>query len=93
MSGDNSWREMNVDGLINAIGPLLSQRDGDGWRYALQARADHANPLGVIHGGTLMTLLDQTATLSAMWLGGEKAMLSVQMNTRFFAAAKVGDFS
>ncbi len=92
MSGRDGWREMNIDGLINAIGPLLSRRDGEGWRYALEARPEHANPLGVIHGGTLMTLLDQTATLSAMWLSGEKAMLSVQMNTRFFASAKVGDF-
>lgn len=90
-SGKDGWREMKLEGLMGTIGPLLARRDGDSWRYGLKAREMHANPIGVIHGGTLMTLLDQTATLTAVWLTGEKAMLSVQMSTRFLASAKVGD--
>lgn len=88
-SGD--WRELKLGGLMGRIGPLLARRYGDSWRYALRTGEEHGNPIGVIHGGTLMTLLDQTATLIALWLTGEKAVLTVQMDTRFLASAKVGD--
>jgi uncharacterized protein (TIGR00369 family) len=85
------WREMKTIGLMERIGPLLARRDGEAWRYGLRTDAQHGNPIGVIHGGTLMTLLDQIATLAAVWLTGEKAVMTVQMDTRFLAAAKVGD--
>jgi len=86
-----AWREMKFGGLIGTIGPLLARRDGDSWRYGLRTGAAHANPIGVIHGGTLMTLLDQTATLVAVWLTGEKAVMTVQLDTRFLAPAQVGE--
>lgn len=85
------WREMKLTGLMGEIGPLLARREGESWRYGLRTREAHGNPIGVIHGGTLMTLLDQTATLIAVWLTGEKALMTMQMDTRFLAAAKVGD--
>jgi uncharacterized protein (TIGR00369 family) len=88
-SGD--WRELKLGGLMGRIGPLLARRHGDSWRYGLRTGDEHANPIGVIHGGTLMSLLDQTATLIALWLTGEKAMLTVQMDTRFLASAQVGE--
>jgi uncharacterized protein (TIGR00369 family) len=90
-SRSDGWREMKSGGLMGAIGPLLARREGDSWRYGLKTREIHSNPIGVIHGGTLMTLLDQTATLTAVWLTGEKAMLSVQISTRFLSPAKAGD--
>lgn len=85
------WREMKIGGLVGHLGPLLARRHGEGWRYGLRTREAHANPIGVIHGGTLMTLLDQTSTLIALWLTGQKSVMTVQMDTRFLAAAKVGD--
>jgi uncharacterized protein (TIGR00369 family) len=87
----DGWREMKIGGLIGAIGPLLAQRSGESWRYGLRTAEMHANPLGVIHGGTLTTLLDQTATLIALWLTGQKAVMTVQMDTRFLTPARVGD--
>ncbi|WP_428310568.1 PaaI family thioesterase [Hydrocarboniphaga sp.] len=86
-----SWRELKTIGLMQRIGPLLARRDGDSWRYGLRTGPEHGNPIGVIHGGTLMALLDQTATLIGVWLTGEKAMVTVQMDTRFLDAGRVGD--
>lgn len=88
---ENEWREMPLGGIIGELGPLLARREGDSWCYGLQTREVHANPIGVIHGGLLMTLLDQTATLIAVWLTGEKAVMTLQMDTRFMAPARVGD--
>lgn len=85
------WREMKLTGLMGEIGPLLARRDGESWCYGLATREAHGNPIGVIHGGTLMTLLDQAATLIAMWVTGDKAFMTMQMDTRFLAAAQVGD--
>lgn len=85
------WREMKLGGLIGRIGPLLARRQGDSWCYGLRTSEAHGNPIGVIHGGTLMTLLDQTATLIAVFVTGEKAVMTVQLDTRFLGPAKVGD--
>ena len=82
---------MRIGGLIGEIGPLLSRREGASWRYALRTREAHGNAIGVIHGGTLMTLLDQTATLAALWSTGSKTLVTVQMDTRFLSSARVGE--
>lgn len=80
-----------MTGLMGHLGPLLARRDGESWRYGLRTTEMHGNPIGVIHGGTLMTMLDQTATMIALWTTGEKAVLTVQMDTRFLSSARVGD--
>ena len=82
---------MRIGGLIGEIGPLLARRQGEGWQYALRTHGAHANTLGVIHGGTLMTLLDQTATLVALWVTDSKGVVTVQMDTRFLSAARAGE--
>lgn len=38
-----------------------------------------------------MALLDQTATLAALWLTGSKAIVTVQMDTRFLSPVRVGE--
>ena len=91
-STPGDWRELKkMTGLMGQLGPLLARRDGESWRYGLRTTEMHGNPIGVIHGGTLMTMLDQTATMIALWITGEKAVLTVQMDTRFLAAGRVGD--
>lgn len=86
------WRELKkMPGLMGHIGPLLAKREGESWRYGLRTTEVHGNPIGVIHGGSLMAMLDQTATMIAIWITGEKAVLTVQMDTRFLAAARIGD--
>lgn len=88
----SDWRELKkLPGLMGHIGPLLAKREGESWRYGLQTTEMHGNPIGIIHGGTLMAMLDQTATMIAIWITGEKAVLTVQMDTRFLAEARIGD--
>ncbi|RAI02439.1 PaaI family thioesterase [Acuticoccus sediminis] len=85
------WKAMEFPGLIGRLGPLLSQRNGDGWRYGLVVEPMHTNVLGIVHGGTLMTLLDQTATLEAVWRTRERSIVTISMTTRFLGAGRLGD--
>lgn len=85
------WRPMNLKGLVERIGPVLSQRAGDGWRYGLVMGEAHVNALGIVHGGTLMTLLDHTGAMSAVWYTKARSIITVSLNTRFLGVARVGD--
>lgn len=82
---------MKIGGLWETIGPLLAKREGQGWVYGLQTSGRHANPVGLVHGGTLMALLDHTMTLVAYALNDKTPALTVQMENRFLNAARPGD--
>lgn len=86
-----SWRPMKIGGLWSSIGPLLARRDGDGWRYAVQAGEAHANPIGLVHGGALAALLDHAMSLTAYAACDRQPAVTIQMETRFLAAARPGE--
>ncbi|MCP1337038.1 PaaI family thioesterase [Futiania mangrovi] len=86
------WRAMKVAGLWESLGPLLAKREGTGWIYGVQSDSRHANPLGLVHGGTLMALLDHTATLVAYHQLDRQTAVTVQQDTRFMVPARAGDF-
>lgn len=86
------WKAMTIPGLVGLLGPLLSQRDGDSWRYALQTDERHANPIGLVHGGTLATLADHAMSMIAWSAAGRQSVVTVHMDTTFLSAAKPGDF-
>ncbi len=87
----DGWKAMKIGGLWAAIGPLLARRDGDSWRYGLQTDERHANPVGLIHGGTLTALMDHAMTLIAVTANDRQPAVTVQMETRFLSAARPGD--
>lgn len=87
------WKPINVKGFINEIGPLLRPLErGEEEVYAMQAEARHLNPLGLVHGGVLTSLLDQAVALVAWNACDRKPTVTVQMDTRFLGAARAGDF-
>ncbi|WP_417722557.1 PaaI family thioesterase [Salipiger sp.] len=85
------WKALRLGGMWDSLGPVLAQRGEAGWRYALATGPVHANPLGVIHGGVVMALLDHTMTLVAFDAAGRVPCVTVQMDTRFFASARPGE--
>ncbi len=78
------------------IGPLLraeaTDEAGAGPVYALQTSALHQNPIGLVHGGVLTSLLDQAIAIVAWTAADRRPTVTVQMDTRFLAAARAGDF-
>lgn len=94
MSGQTQadWKPLKSVGLMAAIGPLLAQRSEDTWRYGLQTGPQHANAIGVIHGGTLTALVDQVMSLVAWEAVERRPVVTVHMDTTFLSSAKPGDF-
>ena len=88
---ENGWKALKAGGFMARIGPLLSARQDDGsFVYALETGEDHANALGLIHGGVITGLVDQTIALVAWHAAGKAPVVTVQMETRFVESAKPG---
>ncbi len=87
----DGWKPMKIGGLWDTIGPLLSRKDGDGWRYGLQTDDRHANVLGLIHGGTVTSLADHAMTLVAYAACERQPAVTVQMETRILGSARPGE--
>ena len=86
------WKALKSIGLMEAIGPLLSRRIGSDWRYGLQAGPQHANAIGLIHGGTLAALVDQVMSMVAWHAVDRQPVVTIHMDTTFVNAASPGDF-
>lgn len=87
------WKELKDHGFIGLIGPILRATAPDkNHIYALQTTDKHGNYYGIVHGGVLTSLLDQVIAITAWKSAGRAPTVTVQMDTRFLGAAKVGDF-
>jgi uncharacterized protein (TIGR00369 family) len=86
------WKLLNTEGFISTIGPLWSRQIDETWEYGLHVEAHHENPLGIAHGGMLMTFMDQAISMIAWDAAGRKPCATVQLDTHFLSPAKAGDF-
>ncbi|MFA5520864.1 MAG: PaaI family thioesterase [Castellaniella sp.] len=88
---ESGWREHQLPGLMGELGPLLSKKTENGWLYGLRAGKSHLNAAGIVHGGTVSTLLDH-AFSAVCWHACDKhPCLTVQLNVNFLAPALEGD--
>ncbi|MBV9813095.1 MAG: PaaI family thioesterase, partial [Acetobacteraceae bacterium] len=53
------WTEHRVPGFSVHVGPFLTREIDGERRFAFRAEEHHLNGNGVVHGGMLMTFLDQ----------------------------------
>lgn len=74
------------------IGPLYFKRDGETYSYGFLAEEAHANGNGVIHGGMLMSFLDEALGQIVWRLIGKKRCATISLNCDFVAASKPGDW-
>ncbi len=62
-------------------------------RIALDIEPRHLNRNGVLHGGVLMTLLDEAGALSGVWCsvpGNRRSSVTVDLNCHFTAPSRSG---
>jgi acyl-coenzyme A thioesterase PaaI-like protein len=90
LQGDG-WTITDDDGFINLVGPLWRRMDGAAPEYAIVGQDKHRNRRGVVQGGLLMTLADRTCGMTARFVSGAETMATVQMDTHFVDAARIGD--
>jgi acyl-coenzyme A thioesterase PaaI-like protein len=87
----DGWTIVETTGFVHLIGPLW-QRLADGeHEYALVAQDKHHNRRGLVQGGVLMTFADRTCGMTARYVSGKPTLATVQMDTHFVEAGKIGE--
>ncbi len=88
---ESDWKAHRSTGLMEQLGPLLSQHNGAQTVYALRMDERHVNPAGLVHGGTLMTLADHALSIAA-WEHSERRTpcVTVQFDMHFLNACHQG---
>ena len=87
----DGWRIMDDDGFINLVGPLWHRIVDGAHEYAIVGQDKHRNRRGVVQGGVLMTLADRSCGMGARAASGAESLATVQMDTYFVDAARIGD--
>ncbi|MGE0714286.1 MAG: PaaI family thioesterase [Alphaproteobacteria bacterium] len=88
----HGWKQRNVRGFSELVGPFWTRRDEQGWAYGFLAGDRHVNPSGVVHGGMLMTLADQALSITVWEAAERRPCVTVQLDTHFLSPVRPGDF-
>jgi len=88
----DGWRARSLPGFIGLVGPLWTKKQGDAWLYGLLTEAKHANPAGIVHGGTLTTLFDHALSAIAWQANERRPCVTVALDVAFLAPVQPGDF-
>ncbi|MCC7273609.1 MAG: PaaI family thioesterase [Alphaproteobacteria bacterium] len=86
------WKQRAAHGFSELVGPFWARREDEGWAYGFVAEPKHVNPRGVVHGGMLMTLVDQALSIIVWEAAQRRSCATIQLDTHFVAAVKPGDF-
>jgi len=88
----DGWSIHADEGFIEHVGPIWERRDADGMRYAFVADPRHANLLGVIQGGMLMTFADRALGLRAWEAAEGTPCVTIQFEMQFLSSGRIGEF-
>lgn len=88
----SGWRERKLPGFAGLVGPLWMRKEEALWAYGLLATPEHTNPVGLVHGGLLTTLMDYALGAIAWEAVDRRACVTVQLDTHFVSAARPGQF-
>ena len=89
----HGWKLLPSGGGFSELtGDMWSKRDGDYWRYGLIAGPQHLNRMGNVHGGMLMTFVDNAIGMAAWQAAGRRPCVTMQLDTQFLAPGLPGDF-
>lgn len=86
----DGWSIVETTGFIQLIGPLWQRCVEGNFEYALITEHKHHNRRGLVQGGVLMTFADRTCGMSARLVAGKSALATIQLDTHFVEAGKIG---
>ncbi|MFT6774132.1 MAG: acyl-coenzyme A thioesterase PaaI-like protein [Paracoccaceae bacterium] len=86
----DGWTLEADSGFVGFVGPFW--RSADGARYGFQSDARHANLIGVVQGGMIMTFADRALGLAAWKAAGDRPCATVQFNAQFVSGVAIGAF-
>ena len=84
------WTLVQDEGFIAHVGPLhIRGTDGT---YAFRAEQKHANLIGVVHGGMLMSFADRALGETAMRAADGASCVTIQLEMKFIDVGRLGDW-
>lgn len=87
------WEPFTAEGFIDLVGPFYVRPLASGLRaFAFRAGPKHANLIGLVHGGMLMTLGDRALGVAAWDAAGGRPCVTVQFDMQFLSSVKIGEF-
>lgn len=87
------WELFEGAGFLDLVGPLYVRPCGGGLRaFAFRAEQKHANLIGIVHGGMLMTLADRALGVAA-WDKAGKPCVTIQFDMQFLSAVAMGELA
>ena len=87
----NGWSVHRDEGFLEHVGPIWELPESGTMRYGFVADPKHANLLGVVQGGMLMTFADRALGLAA-WKAADASCVTVQFEMQFLAPTRIGEF-
>jgi acyl-coenzyme A thioesterase PaaI-like protein len=87
----SGWTIVETSGFISLVGPLWQRIANGEHEYAIVAQDKHHNRRGLVQGGLLMTFADRTCGMTARYVSGRPTLATVQMDTHFVEAGKIGE--
>lgn len=74
--------------FVDLLGFELTRFEGGESEITYDARPEHMNSFGVVHGGATMTLHDVSLATAARSLAQEMGVVTIEMKTTFMRAAR-----
>jgi acyl-coenzyme A thioesterase PaaI-like protein len=86
------WTPCEDAGFLDLVGPIYRRTGGTASGFGFVAEEKHANLLGLVHGGMLMTLADRALGLTAWEAAEGRPSVTIQFDMQFTSAARIGEF-
>jgi uncharacterized protein (TIGR00369 family) len=87
----HGWNRHEVSGFSNLVGPFWSRSDAGARGYAFVAEERHLNGNGIVHGGILMTFVDQAIGMTVWDAIDRRPCATIQLNTHFVDSGRAGE--
>ncbi|MGE0718814.1 MAG: PaaI family thioesterase [Alphaproteobacteria bacterium] len=81
-----------ADRYSAGIGPFYRRAEGDGWVFGFRVEERHLNSNRVVHGGCLMSYVDEMLGISVHHAIGQRRCATITLNNEFVSAGKLGDW-
>ncbi|TVR07640.1 MAG: PaaI family thioesterase [Salinarimonadaceae bacterium] len=79
------------EGFLAHVGPVFAREEAHDLRCAFRAQPRHANLLGVVQGGMLMTAGDRALGVAA-WRSAGRPCATIQFAMQFVSAGRIGEW-
>jgi acyl-coenzyme A thioesterase PaaI-like protein len=90
--GAEGWAMQGETGFVGLVGPFWSKMDAGRRRFGFMAEERHANLVGIVQGGMLMTFADRGLGIMAWDAAAGRPSVTASFEMQFVGAGRIGGF-